>query len=697
MTCRSDVLPLTLFKTKNNTSPFGSHVSEALISRVAALTDRAAANNSNAGGEGERGTADPSTEALSVLEAATQAAGEKLYDLLVDRCGSHVVRSLLAALAGRAVEPARIGRGGGPGGGGCDTSADDGSAVTDGAAFLRERARRASAPATSLASRGVSGSASFRTPFPLPPPPTRHAGLVRRLARVVLSRDWESDLGGLSYHPYAAPALQALLRAARGDDDLVCELVPRLLGAPPATSKSAEDKSEGDGGEEAPPPPLPAEGARLALLTKDAVAAAARDRAGSHLLEAVLETAPRSLRTEFDARFLRGGFAALAEHPCANFVVQAALGAADSPAAVRGAARELAPVAGRLLAGSRGGVLLALVGAAGRVGRAGGVGEEKEKEKAEKKKEGSNGASASTTTASAAAAAVAAAAEAVDAALDKAADRASALLVLGEKPIVSASAADVEKSKRLSAVGCALLSSLLSLPSRHAAAPYAAALAALPDAAFARVAADGAGSRAVEALFSGPGLGAKAKKAAGKKLAGRLAAVASTPGGVHAIERAFEAAGAGGREAVAAELAAAAREGTLSTGPPRVVALMRKCGVVEWQQRWREGGGGGGGKGRQQAPASPWKAPASAAALLGEEEEEEEEEKEDDDEEEKLEETKAPAPDPAVAEPAKLPRKRGGAKRAARAARAAAAIEEAREEQEERKRQKRQKEAEEET
>jgi hypothetical protein len=52
-----------------------------------------------------------------VLEAATAAASEKLYDLLVDRCGSHVVRALLAALAGRAVEPARIGGSGGPGGG----------------------------------------------------------------------------------------------------------------------------------------------------------------------------------------------------------------------------------------------------------------------------------------------------------------------------------------------------------------------------------------------------------------------------------------------------------------------------------------------------------------------------------------------------------------------------------------------------
>ena len=88
-----------------------------------------------------------------MLEAATAAASEKLYDLLVDRCGSHVVRALLAALAGRAVEPARIGGSGGPGGG---AAAEN---TTDGAAFLRG-ARKPRGPASTLASRGGSGGSS---------------------------------------------------------------------------------------------------------------------------------------------------------------------------------------------------------------------------------------------------------------------------------------------------------------------------------------------------------------------------------------------------------------------------------------------------------------------------------------------------------------------------------------------------------
>ena len=153
-----------------------------------------------------------------MLEGATAAAGAGLYDLLVDRCGSHVVRALLAALAGRAVEPARIG-GRGPGGGGGGIGG--GEDATDGAAFIRG-ARKPKAPASNLASRGVSGGTGGSSLSSLPPPPTRHAGLIRKLARVVLSKDWESDLGGLSYDGYAAPALQALLRAAKGDDELVC-------------------------------------------------------------------------------------------------------------------------------------------------------------------------------------------------------------------------------------------------------------------------------------------------------------------------------------------------------------------------------------------------------------------------------------------------------------------------------------------
>lgn len=269
-------------------------------------------------------------------------------------------------------------------------------------------------------------------------------------------------------------------------------------------------------------------------MPRDAVAACARDRGGSHLLEAVLAAAPRPLSTELDARFLRGKFAELAAHPVANFVVQAALGAADAAPAAKGAARELAPVAGDLLAGSRGGVLVALATAARRVGAA----------------EAEVGA------------AVAAAAAPLPG------GRAAGLLTLGDPRADG----DVLAPPRLSPVGCALLAALLWLPSGGG-APFADAVADLPPAALARAAADGAGSRAVEALFAGPCLSTKAVKRVLRKLAGRWAGVGATPGGVHVVERAYERAGAGGREVIAGELAAA--EAGLG-GAPRTIAMLRK-------------------------------------------------------------------------------------------------------------------------
>lgn len=50
----------------------------------------------------------------------------------------------------------------------------------------------------------------------------------------------------------------------------------------------------------------------------------------SHV-QVVISVAPEELLDELDARFLRGELAALAAHPCANFVVQALAGAAVRP------------------------------------------------------------------------------------------------------------------------------------------------------------------------------------------------------------------------------------------------------------------------------------------------------------------------------------------------------------------------------
>ena len=119
---------------------------------------------------------------------------------------------------------------------------------------------------------------------------------------------------------------------------------------------------------------------------------------------------------------------------------------------------------------------------------------------------------------------------------------------------------------------CALLAACLWLPSGGGAA-FADALADLPPTALAHVAADSAGSRAIEALLAGPTLSSKSVKRVLRKFAGAWAAVGATPGGCHVVERAYERAAAGAREAIAGELAAAERE--LGTAP-RTIAMLRK-------------------------------------------------------------------------------------------------------------------------
>ena len=305
---------------------------------------------------------------------------------------------------------------------------------------------------------------------------------------------------------------------------LLNRIIPRLLGAPGPSTDTAPD------------------GARLAALTKEGVAATARDRAASHTLEAILAVAPRSLRTELDARFLRGNFAELAAHPVANFVVQAALGAGDAAPAARGAARELGPAAPALLAASRGGVLVALAGLARRVGAA----------------EADVGAAVAT-----AAAALPGGA-------------AAGLFTLND----ATAAGDIIAARRLSPVGCALLAAVLRLPSPGGNA-FADAVVALPPPALTRAAADSAGSRAVEALLTGPCMSTKTLKTMMRKLEGRWAAVGATPGGVHVVEKCYERAPAAHREAIATGLAAA--ETALGTAP-RTIAMLRKCGVAEFKR-----------------------------------------------------------------------------------------------------------------
>lgn len=163
-------------------SQFGSHTVETLLQRVATLassTDAAAA------------------PARAALAAATGAASSLWHELAIHRCGSHALRGLACALAGRDVAP-RAG------------AAASGAA--DGASFLRDakRAARPGAAVAGLAARaGGGGGAAGAAAFP---------ELVAALAAPLLAPAWADGLADLTRDTYGGPAVQSLIRAAAGDE-----------------------------------------------------------------------------------------------------------------------------------------------------------------------------------------------------------------------------------------------------------------------------------------------------------------------------------------------------------------------------------------------------------------------------------------------------------------------------------------------
>lgn len=158
---------------------------EALLQRLAALA---------------RGADDAARAAADTLSTVTRDAAAAWHPLATHRSGSHVLRALCCALAGRDVAPRA---GGAPA-----------STVADGAAFLKE-ARKAAKPGAApagIAARvttdagGAGGVAAD------------HPQLIGELAAPLLGDEWEGHLPTLARDTYGGPAVQALLRAAAGDE-----------------------------------------------------------------------------------------------------------------------------------------------------------------------------------------------------------------------------------------------------------------------------------------------------------------------------------------------------------------------------------------------------------------------------------------------------------------------------------------------
>jgi nucleolar protein 9 len=361
------------------------------------------------------------------------------------------------------------------------------------------------------------------------------------------SLEESGEYGAYVADPACSAFLQAVAAAYEGHDAHLLLLLPRLLGAP---------RQEADA-------PAPEPGHWAALVAPSSAAALLRDAGGSRLVEAVLRSAPRDLRAELHARFMAGSLRELAAHACANFAVQALLRALrpGDEKLLRAALDELAPDLARLLAGSRGGVVCALLGACAAVGAM--------------QKEAASALARGVVAGSRASGPAPAAGER---------DNSAYVAVLA--PAMLRGAAGGATRAGFSLHGCAALATVLAFPA-VACRQYADSVAAISPEEAAAAACDSAASRALEAMLRGgapPGL----KRKLLCSLQPRWAALAASPAGSHVVEAAYEAAESREREALVGALGVAER--TLAASRYGA-ALLRNLGVAEFKRdpaAWRQ-------------------------------------------------------------------------------------------------------------
>ncbi|KAL4419124.1 hypothetical protein ABPG77_004516 [Micractinium sp. CCAP 211/92] len=477
--------------------PFGSHVLEKVLVELAKRAPHAGDSDYE--------------EIEGALTAVTEAAAASLYEMATSKYGSFVARRLLCVLAGRDVAPPPGKKPAAP------APAEDGSAAAAAAGAPPAGPRGGGALAAKLrgGEEGEGGGLAGGADYP---------ALLDTLAAVVLGDDWSGEeMQRLAGDAFAGPFLQALLRACTHNQKLQQRLLLHVLGG--SASKGVES------------------------VSMERCHALMQDRGGSHLMEAVFSTAPDDYFAKLTTLCFKGHLLPLAQHPSANFAVQAALAALRKPQQLKRMVEDLKPSFHQLLRSRRGGVIAALLAAAGRLG---------------------------TQEAEASAALWAAAGEGA-----RGGSPLAALLTLDTTTQLGAGG-------RLSTLGCAMAGTLLRLPPA-ACKQWADALGALPPGQLQHVAKDPGGCRVLEAYLEGPGSAAKKRRALLMGLAGSYGEVAAGGSGSHFVEKCYALAEVKEKELIAGELAAAeARLMTTHRGP----LLLKRChvdafkkGSDGWQKR----------------------------------------------------------------------------------------------------------------
>lgn len=252
----------------------------------------------------------------AILEEITDVAVENFLDMVNSKYGSFVARRLVHVLAGEIYDPKKARR------------------KNDSDPMSRSYVHSVK---LNLASKVVGQSTGHPAVEP-------RGDLLEKVCRVFLSDDLgPKDIKDLQCSTFAGPFLKALMEVVGrvGDENIRNSVIIALLGGNPAVGPDS--------------------------ITPDTLYHLMTDKSGSHLVEAALVAAPDTLFNKLCTSGFKGRMAALAQHPAANFAVQAGIAHAKKSQQLKRMFEDLRDDFGTLLRGRRGGVVTVLLAAAARL------------------------------------------------------------------------------------------------------------------------------------------------------------------------------------------------------------------------------------------------------------------------------------------------------------------------------------------
>lgn len=437
-----------------------------------------------------------------VLEEFAEVACTHLFDMISSKYGSFVGRRLVGVLCGELRDPS-------------SSHKNSKTAVSENRSYAHGARRN-------LAKKVDGGQGGGPTVAP-------RVDLLDKVCKQFVSDEVTvKDIHDLQTSPYAGPFLKALLEGVGrvGDEQQRSDIVICLLGGNPAVGADS--------------------------ITSDTLYRLMTDRSGSHIMEAALLAAPDGLFSKLCTNGFKGRLPALAQHPSANFTVQAAIAHVKKSQQLKRMFEDLKDCFGGLLLGRRGGVVTVLLAAAARLNCL----------QSECSKTLWN---------------------ALNESFKEAKTPLHSLITLDTTVELGG------QSGRLSPLGCAALVSLFQYP-KGMAVDWNKALENLSKKEVAQIALDAGGCRVLEAYLQHEDTGARRANDLIRKIDGAWADVASFGSGNKFVDTCFGMAGAAEKKEIALELAQAEER---IAGTHRGPALLQRCQIdfvkkdeKEWENRF---------------------------------------------------------------------------------------------------------------